>query len=214
MDGSAAAVPLRVRLREATRRAHHELDGHPILAPLVRSGLTLPEYVRALDALNWIYSSIDPLLEAAMLKYAPEAAFRTSPRLRWLREDLKHFGLRVRTSPWKPTAVTSLPVLIGCLYVVEGSTLGGQVVARCVESALGVGPGAGGRFFHGHGTASAEHWGAFIALAERSCTDADAACLAAQSLFQVIRERLDLRYAEYTGVHPQPMADAGARQPE
>ena len=36
---------------------------------------------------------------------------------------------------------------LGCLYVVEGSTLGGQVIARHLRQTLGVDPRCGGSFF-------------------------------------------------------------------
>jgi heme oxygenase len=47
---------------------------------------------------------------------------------------------------------------LGSMYVVEGSTLGGQVIARIVEAELGYRQGAGYSFFRGYGTETATMW--------------------------------------------------------
>jgi heme oxygenase (biliverdin-IX-beta and delta-forming) len=37
---------------------------------------------------------------------------------------------------------------IGCLYVLEGSALGGRVISKRVKQTLGLGPATGGAYFH------------------------------------------------------------------
>lgn len=75
-------------------------------------------------------------------------------------------------------AVTSPERALGCLYVLEGSTLGGRVVASHVSRVLG--PDAGTRWFAAYGPDVRRRWSAFGAAAEARCTDldemADAAC--------------------------------------
>ncbi len=51
------------------------------------------------------------------------------------------------------------------MYVVEGSTLGGQVLSRHFADRLGVSPDRGGGFFHGYGEATGRMWMAFAGLA-------------------------------------------------
>ncbi len=50
---------------------------------------------------------------------------------------------------------------LGSMYVIEGSTLGGQVIARIIEAELGFRQGAGYSFFRGYGAETATMWRAF-----------------------------------------------------
>ena len=61
---------------------------------------------------------------------------------------------------------------LGCLYVLEGASLGGQVITRLVSERLGIGLEDGGAFFHGYGSSTAVMWDAF-----RDCLEAYAADL-------------------------------------
>jgi heme oxygenase len=53
----------------------------------------------------------------------------------------------------------------GCLYVVEGASLGGQVVARAVNR-LGITSATGGSFFVGDGKGTSVRWAAVLAWLE------------------------------------------------
>jgi heme oxygenase (biliverdin-IX-beta and delta-forming) len=52
----------------------------------------------------------------------------------------------------RPTVpeMTSAADLLGAMYVMEGSTLGGQLIARHVELVLGLTAGQGNAHFRGH----------------------------------------------------------------
>jgi heme oxygenase len=55
----------------------------------------------------------------------------------------------------------SLAECFGCLYVLEGATLGGRIIGRHVKQLLGVIPETGGRFFYGYGERTGAMWQAF-----------------------------------------------------
>lgn len=65
--------------------------------------------------------------------------------------------------------------LFGCLYVIEGATLGGQIVTRHLQANLGVTPQSGGALFRGYGEHTGSRWKAFgahlTAFAGSSGTD-------------------------------------------
>jgi len=66
------------------------------------------------------------------------------------------------------------PERFGVCYVLEGATLGGQIIARRLQSSLQIMPHRGGRFFHGYGERTREMWQAFRnALAGLSLRPAD-----------------------------------------
>ena len=53
----------------------------------------------------------------------------------------------------------SLDQALGCLYVLEGSTLGGSIICRAVQQRLGPSPGRS--FFAGYGDRTGTMWNAF-----------------------------------------------------
>jgi heme oxygenase len=53
---------------------------------------------------------------------------------------------------------------LGAMYVMEGSTLGGQYIARQVEKTLGLAPGRGDAYFRGYGDETGPMWRAFKAV--------------------------------------------------
>lgn len=57
--------------------------------------------------------------------------------------------------------LSTLPVAAGCLYVLEGSTMGGQIIAREIERRLGIGPATGGAFYAAYGERNGLMWRAF-----------------------------------------------------
>ncbi len=118
-----------------------------------------------------------------------------------IRDDLRVLG-------HSPEAVTALPVCpdlpavdtlaeaLGCLYVLEGSTLGGQFISRQVHRALGMTPETGGRFFHGYGDKTGEMWQTFRAAVTGfvvSPADQDAAVAAAKDTFQKLHRWIAAR---------------------
>jgi len=52
----------------------------------------------------------------------------------------------------------SKAAFLGAMYVIEGSTLGGQYIARHVEDALGLSPGIGDSYFRGYGDRTGAMW--------------------------------------------------------
>lgn len=89
-----------------------------------------------------------------------EARWRTP----LLERDLAWLGLH----PPPPLAPPLLPELtttgeaLGSLYVLEGSTLGGHVIARRLRQSLGLTPARGAAFFGARGSSLGPMWTAFI----------------------------------------------------
>lgn len=60
---------------------------------------------------------------------------------------------------------------LGCLYVAEGSTLGGVHIANMISKKLGTDTSNGFRFFHAYGDRTREMWEQFRALLNEPRTD-------------------------------------------
>ena len=80
-------------------------------------------------------------------------------------EDLQVPAARLPPCPALPP-LASLPQLLGAMYVVEGSTLGGQVLARqLTKGGLDL-----GRYFTGYGALTGPRWKAFGQLLTAAAT--------------------------------------------
>ena len=55
-----------------------------------------------------------------------------------------------------------VPEGLGALYVIEGATLGGQVITRYIQSALKIDATNGGRFFAAYGDRTGLLWRDFV----------------------------------------------------
>ncbi|MGJ7462307.1 biliverdin-producing heme oxygenase [Halomonas sp. MA07-2] len=126
------------RLREATRTDHHALDHHPELQRLVRSGLTRESYARSLLAMHGPHAALESaVFEGAVLLSVSD---QISPmRLPQLQADLAALGIMPQERVMMPgmQVPATRAELLGVRYVLEGSRLGAEVIARCIRESLG-----------------------------------------------------------------------------
>ncbi len=128
--------------------------------PIMAADLSLSTYQSVLSALYGILRAWD---EWAERHAPPDLRQETLTRLRspLLEADLAYFHLPVP----QQRATLDLPMseagFLGAMYVMEGSTLGGQYIARHVEQTLGLQPGKGDAYFIGYGEHTSERWRVF-----------------------------------------------------
>ncbi len=82
---------------------------------------------------------------------------------------------------------------IGCMYVLEGSTLGGQIISRHLKQSLNITPENGGAFFISYGAELGKRWKQFremVLADERSHNEADEIIAAARDTFQSFHDWL------------------------
>ncbi len=142
------------RLKSETAHAHARLDAtvEPMLSELMR-------YQKLLAGLRDAYCVVDRELarhSEPLARAGHNLADRT--KLAWLDDDLRAIGT---LSPGATQTGYSLPnstAAFGAVYVIEGATLGGQVIARQVIPALALSPKRGCRFFSGYGADTGGRW--------------------------------------------------------
>jgi len=157
-------IELRIRLRDATAPLHKQLDQQPLLVALLGNDLPLADYQQLLG----IYYSLYHQLEAALKHYTDQQpiAFDYQPRYKTplLFNDLKYW--HIKPEPLLCQIVlpelNSLGALLGLLYVLEGSTLGGQFIAQHLKLTYGYTRSTGSNFFSGYGEQTTTHWQSFI----------------------------------------------------
>ena len=165
------------RLRAGTRPAHASMETVPALSRLLAADLTRSEYVMVLQSMYAFHATFEPVVARALADHPEAAGMLDGARPRALAEDLDWFGHPA--PPRLPQRL--LPALdaprgaLGALYVLEGSGLGGRVIARHLSLSLGIAPGRGGSFYGGlSAEAVRERW-------HRLCALLDAPGLAGQA---------------------------------
>ncbi|MCX8086838.1 MAG: biliverdin-producing heme oxygenase [Rhodocyclaceae bacterium] len=171
---------LAAQCRAATRAAHRALDHHPLLAPLLRPGLTLTEYAQALAALYAPQAALESLLAG----FAPAKDF--PPRSSALAADLAALGLAPEPLRAAPPLAEDVSARLGCLYVLEGSNLGAAFIAQALAKHL---PAAPRRFFAGG--ADPLRWERFWRFARDCRPQPERMIAAAIATFAFYRSHLD-----------------------
>jgi len=176
-------------LREATAPAHDAIDRQLQLG----ADLALDRYVRILRGFEGFLSAWEPAV-AAVLTPASREWFSGRSRLAFVRQDLA--ALAPGASPGPAPALPPLPnrsAAFGAMYVLEGSALGGQVIARRVAERFGFDGQRGAAYFHGFGERTGALWREFRERLEAEVDPAHRgdACVAAVGTFDALRQHFE-----------------------
>jgi len=98
-------------------------------------------------------------------------------KLPLLERDLIALGLEPEALAWLPVCgalpdCSDVAAALGCLYVIEGSTLGGQTLAPLVQRHLGLDAERGAAFLAGYGENTLAMWRAFGSALDAWCGEA------------------------------------------
>lgn len=139
-----------VLLKEGTRPQHDKLE-HEL--NLLRSDLTIEDYVEILKRFYGIYKPLEPRLNL------PADRLKTPH----LEKDLEHFNVDLHSIDLCQDLpdLVSTSHLYGVRYVLEGSTLGGQVLSKHFKENFHTSPDSGGFFFSGYGPLTMPKWKEF-----------------------------------------------------
>ena len=184
------------QLRESTAGDH---DATESSVPLMSPDLTISAYIGVLMQLYTILCVWDAwAARHAPADLMPLVAERRRSNL--LGEDLArlHAGpeatiadvaLTRRLDGLLATHMPCRAAFLGAMYVVEGSTLGGQYIAKHVEDRFAFPRGEGDAYFRGYGDRTMPMWREFQAvLREVPDTDAPAVISAAKEMFTIFGE--------------------------
>lgn len=167
------------RLRAETRTQHEAMEAtFPLPQTKEDHARTLKVFLGFLEPLE---QRISDLLQPS------HVLLRGRAKTAWLKEDLRALGRTDEDIAALPRCsrlppVDNLARSLGALYVFEGATLGGQIIARHVEEKLGLSEGAGYRYFRSYGSAVGRRWQEFRELVlHHSTPEADADCIASAS---------------------------------
>jgi heme oxygenase (biliverdin-IX-beta and delta-forming) len=146
--------------RRETTASHRALEQR--FAHLVKPTLDLASYRATVQCFHAFYGPLEAQL--ARMNERTSALPLRPMKVSWLEVDVAYLGIEpVRGVLPAIPRVDSVAAAFGCMYVLEGATLGGQIIGRNLRATLGIGPTSGGRFFHGYGGETGAQWKGFLA---------------------------------------------------
>jgi len=155
------------KLKEATKKQHDELER---IVDLMNEKLCLDDYKSRLLGFYRFYSFIEPCLEGFdwdSFGYD----FQRRRKLPLLLKDLRNLNIMNKAEklqPWEGLKIEGyVGKAFGCLYVLEGASLGGQVISRHLKLRFGLDENNGAAFFNGYGKDTAIAWKEFGLTLER-----------------------------------------------
>lgn len=183
-------MTLSERLKAETQAAHDTIEAAFDLDAHLS---TRDSYRRLLLRLLGIHADFEALARPHLAGTGLEDRLCRADRIR---RDLAVLGSDgdegLRARPDLLAFIEDRSQAMGALYVVEGSTMGGVLIAQEVERRLGLGPESGTGFFLGHGRDSAAAWRAFRSRLDGfgDAVSDDRVVAAALSMFAAMQERL------------------------
>ncbi|MBV4484428.1 biliverdin-producing heme oxygenase [Pseudomonas sp. SWRI153] len=184
--------PVLQDLRAGTAELHIALEKR---LPFFSDTLDTQAFVQLMQA---YYGFYQPLEQALLDSGAIPDDFDLMPRLKaaTLRADLQALGASATTPPLcqELPLIDSSAASLGVLYVLEGATLGGQILRREIAARLNLDADNGAAFLDIYGAATGRRWRDFIEyLGSRpfDATERAAVVSAAQTTFACFEQWLE-----------------------
>lgn len=179
------------RLKAETAEAHRQTEKR---LPMFDPEFDLRGYARVLEQFYGFWAPLEIELSKAEGVEGPELALRSRLKSHLLEADLRNFGIdpaAVARCSGLPDVGTFVKAL-GCLYVLEGSTLGSQFIARHLREKFGIGAASGASFFNAYEGEVGARWAAFRAFLTGHATEesADEMIGSAQNTFETLDQWL------------------------
>jgi heme oxygenase len=150
------------QLKTATDTNHQQLEKQLVLR--MKAIHSVPEYINLLQLFYTYFGGLEDAIKTH-INTTHLSDYHQRRKAGALADDITALGGTVQ-----PIAgATDLPQLqnhlqaFGALYVIEGSTLGGQIISKMIARQLELPAGKGLSFFNGYGEASGGMWAGFRA---------------------------------------------------
>ncbi len=195
------AAPIMARLRAETRPQHEATEAIPFSAAIVAGSLPLASYAAQLAAYVPVHEALERALARGGHPAVPRVWDPSMRRVDLLHADLLALGFSEASMPestraashafatWIERVARTAPVaLLGVLYVLEGSTLGGALLRKHLAATFSL-TDAGLRYYSPYGNHPKPHWVAFstrVNELDLTESEADAIVEAARETFDRI----------------------------
>lgn len=187
---TATTGNLLIDLREGTLAYHRRVEKHSLLRPLMAATLSLEQYARVIAAFAGFYESLEPRIKE-MWSRIDFPGYRYQPRLPLLADDRAALPACAVTPCATAPELSHEDDLLGVLYVLEGATQGGLVIAPRLRHSFAMTESVGARYFNFYRHGSWQEFRTMVARCEQHY-DSCVAVAAARATFDHLHSHLDL----------------------
>ena len=163
MNNTLAPAAFLEKLRNATSQSHTNLESLPVSVSIIKPDVTTNEYGRYLSLMHDVVADVEENIFPVLRDIIPDLKDRVKKH--FLEQDLVALGVvkeDIQRPITKLNKTASLGFALGIMYVVEGSSLGGRVIYKNINTALGYDEENGARYFAGYGGQTGSHWKKFL----------------------------------------------------
>ncbi len=152
-------------IRTKTAENHKLLEQASLLLPITERTITLENYIEILKKFYGFFHPLEKQIDnfSQIQSYLPDYSTRRKADL--ICQDLVNIAPQYASKPIALCkdlpAITNTSQAFGCLYVMEGSTLGGKMIAKIVKEVLQLDTINGASFFNGYGKETSSKWKLF-----------------------------------------------------
>ncbi|MEY2666061.1 MAG: hypothetical protein RLZZ384_232 [Pseudomonadota bacterium] len=154
---------LHLHLKGIIKNAHDKLDHQPVLLKLL-GDVSIDEYANALAALHGVYEAVEKNIMIFLANQPDLFDYQSRLKTQALENDLKELAKAPFISNIAFPIPKNVAELVGMIYVLEGSTMGGQFLSRKIGNKYPM------RFFSGYGDNTAQKWQEFWVFANSVCS--------------------------------------------
>lgn len=179
-------------LRRATRDLHEQTEAVALGREIMDRSLNVDQY-RGLIAKNlFLHQYLEPLLQSGLVQYNLSGFTPfLHPRLESLRADADLLYLSTRNFQVPLPELTSAKQILGGLYVLLGSNLGGRVIYHSLKENPKLEDLSEFHFFSSSGQFPAKEWPQFCRLLDKhlpTAADLEEAKIGAEAVFRFVRD--------------------------
>jgi heme oxygenase len=162
-------------IRNRTAENHARLENTPLLSSFAHQRIDLPTYLEILRRFYGYFAPLEQVLDTfpALVRWLPDYTERRKAKL--LLDDLNTINNHSKVNMCENLpSIRTVAQAFGCLYVMEGSTLGGKIIYSVLKKQLDLDKMRGAAFFYGYGSETGTKWKTFGARLEAFATDSAA----------------------------------------
>lgn len=162
MDNITATETFLERLRSTSAPSHQHLESLPVSVSIMNPNVTKEQYAHYLalmmDVVRDTETNIYPMLNSIV----PDIDDRR--KALQLESDLVFLGYKNNgnANPISSNKSITTGFAMGIMYVIEGSSLGGRVILKNINTALGFDEANGAGYFAGYGAVTGSRWKSFL----------------------------------------------------
>ncbi|WP_028979138.1 biliverdin-producing heme oxygenase [Sporocytophaga myxococcoides] len=150
------------KIKRQTAENHAAMENSNLMKPVVSRELSLESYKNILIKFYGFFHPLENSINSFSDIHNYLHDFETRRKSTALKDDLHKLGCNEEINLCNdlPEIKTSSQAL-GCLYVMEGSTLGGRMISRIISETISLNKDSGVSFFNGYGEETGKKWKSF-----------------------------------------------------